>query len=444
MENVLQNFLKQYNINLNNEKVVVAVSTGIDSMVLLDLLIKSNLNLDIIIAHVNHKKRIQSDSEEEYIKNFSLKNHLKIYVKELSEEEKNCPNFQENARNIRKRFFEEVLHKENSKYLFLAHHLNDDIETILMRIVRGSNLKGYSGIEEFQYNNSYFTLRPLLKTLKDNIVDYAKNNNITYFEDSSNNEDDYTRNRFRHNIVPYLFKENNLLAKNFIDFKNKLLMASKISNEYRDLLIETRFKMLNDNKGFMFNKDEFIKLDYYMQIETLFHLLKDYKLSKDNILELIKQINSSKTNIIFNYKIKNLSLVKEYDNIYCYFYNIQNENIDIDINGEGIYRINDKLEVVVTKNNYKTLPNYKKIWYNSNKLPVKVRTKKIGDVISFNGGTKKVSRVLIDKKVSFINRQNALLLVKDDKVLAIFDYFRSSDLKKTDQDDLIIELREKN
>ena len=101
----------------------------------------------------------------------------------------------------RLQFFNDVMNKHNSKYLFLAHHLNDDIETSLMHIIRGSSLKGYSGIEEVVINkDNKYLLRPFLTVLKDDIINYSKEYNIKYFEDESNNSDCYTRNRVRHNI----------------------------------------------------------------------------------------------------------------------------------------------------------------------------------------------------------------------------------------------------
>ena len=142
---------------LNREKALVACSTGVDSMVLLHLAIKALPITQIVVAHVNHQKRLQSEIEEAYIKKFCDERGIKCYVMRLDHIDDG--NFQSIARNKRYKFFEDIAKKENIKYILLAHHANDNLETIIMRLLKSSSLKGYGGIEkETIYHNNINTI----------------------------------------------------------------------------------------------------------------------------------------------------------------------------------------------------------------------------------------------------------------------------------------------
>ena len=165
MIKLLEQFLNKHNINLVNENICIGISTGVDSTVLLHSLLnlKKKINFNLILCHVNHGKREQSNIEEQYIIDFSKENNLILEVLHLNLTEIEEDNFQSAARIKRLEFFNDVMNKYNSNYLFLAHHLNDDIETSLMHIIRGSNLKGYAGISEVVINNNNkLILRPFL------------------------------------------------------------------------------------------------------------------------------------------------------------------------------------------------------------------------------------------------------------------------------------------
>ena len=193
-------FLKD---NINDEYVVIGVSGGVDSMVLLSI-IKNHISSKIVCAHVHHNLRVESDSELEFVKEYCTNNGIIFESTKLEYDNKFS---EEVARNKRYSFFEEILKKYNSKSLITAHHGDDQIETIMMKIVRGSTLKGYSGIEKVSNRSFYRIYRPLLYVTKEDIYKYAKDNNISYCDDYTNNLDEYTRNRFRKYIVPEFKKE---------------------------------------------------------------------------------------------------------------------------------------------------------------------------------------------------------------------------------------------
>ena len=195
-------------INLKyGDSIIVAVSGGPDSMALIDLVLKVKKNLDITIvcAHVNHNLRDESKEEKKFVEKYCKKNN--IIFEFLNIEHYENDNIEAQAREKRYRFFEELVKKYNSKYLLTAHHGDDLMETILMRIVRGSTLKGYSGFQKVTNMNGYKIIRPLINVTKDKILDYMKNNHLKYAIDKTNLTDEHTRNRYRKYILPALKKE---------------------------------------------------------------------------------------------------------------------------------------------------------------------------------------------------------------------------------------------
>lgn len=440
MIKALINSLKEYKLDVSGQKVVLGVSTGIDSMTLLYSLEQANLGCEIIVCHVNHGKRQESLHEEKFIRQYCQDHHLKLHVLNLSDVNFDGANFQEEARNLRYDFFFKVMEEEKSHLLLLAHHLNDDMETMLMRLIRGSNLKGYAGIEQYQIYDNKIIFRPFLNILKDDIIKFAQVNNLKFFDDYTNFTDLYTRNRIRQHIIPELFKENENVHLKFLEFKDSLVKASQYINEKRDQLIKSIACEIEG--GIHFKKNEFIAIDSFMQVEILFALLKNYQLSKKNIEELIKYIYSNRQNLNLTYK--NFTFVKEYNDIYLYFTSKKQIDINIEITDLGIYNLSEKYYLEVSKKNNKTLPNLNKVWYNSNMFPIIIRSRRDGDKINFDYGTKKVKKILIDKKVGILKRGEVLVLEKDKTILAIFGYAKSSLLPNINDCDIVIELKEKD
>ena len=201
-----------------NDRIVVGCSTGPDSMALVDMLLKirKKYNLCIIIAHVNHNVRRESIEEEHFIKNYCLENNL--FFESMIIEEYSDDNFHNEARNIRYNFFDSIVHKYSANYLMTAHHGDDLIETILMRIVRGSNLNGYGGFKMIVDMGDYKIVRPLISFTKDELENYDIENGVKYYIDSSNKKDKYTRNRYRKYVLQFLKSEDKDVHLNFLKF----------------------------------------------------------------------------------------------------------------------------------------------------------------------------------------------------------------------------------
>ena len=199
--------------NIDDEYIIVGVSAGPDSMALLHMLI-NNTSKKIICTHINHNVRKQSNEEEAFLKKYCIDNNIIFESMKITDYKEN--NFENEARKKRYEFYEKILNKYNSHTLLLAHHGDDLIETVLMKIIRGSNLEGYAGIKTYSKQKNYTIIRPLLNLTKEDIIKYNQENKIKYYIDNTNNNDKYTRNRIRLNILPLLKKENKNIHMKFL------------------------------------------------------------------------------------------------------------------------------------------------------------------------------------------------------------------------------------
>lgn len=415
MDNKILNVINKMNNILNGQSILIACSTGVDSTVLLDLALKATNIKKIVVAHVNHQKRLESDIEEAYIKEFCEKNNINCYTLKLPKG--NIGNFQEWARTKRYEFFYEIMNKESLQYLLTAHHADDNVETILMRFIKGSSLKGYAGIIEETRENNYNIYRPLLSLTKEDINGYAESNNLKYFVDSSNKEDDYTRNRIRKYIIPLLLKENPSLYQAVSVFSDTLFESSKILENQINYFVK---KEVNVNNNIIsFSVDSFLEENEFFQTEVLFSLLKPYELSTTCIKEIIKKINSPKNKIVTDIN-NDLVLIKEYGMINLVPKKVMPPNFYLKIEKDGIYQLPNNKEIVVDKNKCYLRTSCNELWYNIPELPVIIRTRKTGDSLRFKNGTKTISNYLTDKKMSQIDRMKVLLICdKEDKPMFI-------------------------
>lgn len=228
-EKVLKTITK-YNLIESGDRIVLGVSGGPDSITALIILneLKKQLNFEIVVAHINHGIRENAKLDEEYVKNFCNKLEVKCYVlhskvKEYAQKEK--IGLEEAGRKVRYDFFNEILEKENAKKIAIAHNKNDNGETIIMNILRGSGISGLKGIEPKQ--GVY--IRPLIEISRDEIEDFSKELNPCH--DESNDENEFTRNKIRNIVIPYIKKEFN---PNIIEGLNRL---SQIARE-EELFVE--------------------------------------------------------------------------------------------------------------------------------------------------------------------------------------------------------------
>ena len=240
-----QNHLSTQFPFLQKAKMLIAVSGGLDSMVLLDLISKTNI--EFAVAHCNFQLRgDESDEDENFVKSYCNENSIqgffqKFDTKQFAEDEK--LSIQVAARKLRYEWFYELLKKENFDFVLTAHHLDDQLETFLIHFSRGTGLEGLTGIP----SQNDKIIRPLLVFSREEIENFANENNISWREDSSNSSDKYLRNKIRHQIVPILkelhptFLENFQKTQEFLN-ESQALIEDEVNLKYNDVVQEDENK----------------------------------------------------------------------------------------------------------------------------------------------------------------------------------------------------------
>lgn len=416
----IQDFLQ----SLNNTKVLIACSTGVDSMTLLHLVMNYYPNELIYVAHINHKVRKESDIEEEYITKFCKDNNLKLFKKSLDPIDSN---FESTARSLRLGFFEDICLKEDINNVLLAHHAKDNLETVLMRLLRSSSLRAYGGISLLTKYHNINLYHPLITTSKEEIIKYADEHNIKYFEDATNKSSDYERNRIRNEVIP-IYLNGKEYSEAITNFSNTLIEASNYIDKQRDEYIK---KYVDKNQNISFSIDSFINLDPFLQKQALFELLKPFNLTLVCINEILKNINSSNNKIVYNVT-NNLNFIKEYSNITLTCESIEPINYSIEITKEGTYNLIDDIKVTILKNTCNILTHSSKMCYNIDDLPITIRTRKPKDLVKrkkLNKQTLKyeyynqsLSNYLTNKKVPLLKRNKILVIEHNDSIIHVIGY----------------------
>lgn len=197
---------------IKESKNLLAFSAGVDSSALFFLLLKQNIPFDIAI--VNYNVRVQSKDEVNYAKELALKYNKQIYIKDIKLE--STSNFEKTARDIRYKFFEEIIDENSYEILITAHQLNDKLEWFLMQLTKGAGLIELIGFNEFEQKENYKIYKPLLDITKKELEEFLQKEDIKYFIDNSNFDEKYKRNYFRHNFSDKLLNDySNGIKKSF-------------------------------------------------------------------------------------------------------------------------------------------------------------------------------------------------------------------------------------
>ncbi len=421
------------------DTIVIGCSSGPDSMALVDMLLKvrDKYELSLIVAHVNHNVREESFQEAQYMKKYCDDNGL--LFESMIIEEYGDDNFHNEARNIRYNFFESLIHKYDANYLMTAHHGDDLVETVLMRLVRGSNLSGYSGFKKVVQMDGYQIVRPLIHYTKQELETYDIENDVKYFVDSSNDKDRYTRNRYRKYVIPFLKEEDSNVHHKFLKFSQELDSASRFIDKERDKALD---RCLEGNS---IRLDKFVSEDEFIQREILYYLLSEFY-QDDLIL-----VNDKHIDLIFN-------LI--YSNRANSFVNLPNEVVAnksynmLELKRETLEITSYEIEF----NDYVLLPDnhiiesIDDVMDNSNNicrlnseeitLPLIVRTRRIGDKMMVKGldGSKKVKDIFIDKKIRIDNRDSWPIVVDSKGKIVWIPGIKKSvyDKKKIDSYDIVL------
>lgn len=416
----VHNYIEKHDLIWSDDKLLVAVSGGPDSLALLHFLQMSNLvpKKAISVAHLNHGIRENAIKEQLIVQNYCEKHGIPFFTEEINVKkraETMQKGIEETARLVRYEFFEKIMAEENINKLVLAHHADDQIETILMRLVRGSSSIGWSGIQPKRNVRGGHAIRPFLSITKAEIIDYANRHELTYEIDESNSSPEYTRNRYRKEILPFLIKENPAVYAHFERFSEEtsedfryledlasdLLKKNLVKNGEQATLLLTSFK--NEANPLQ---------------RRAIHLLLRYLYNKDaslitanHIYQIIQMIQSDNPSSSLNLP-KKLTAKRSYNELHfqygerdvpAEFYHQLELNDRIELESKASIRLKLKSSVVQTNGLNGMLLDAADIT-----LPLIVRNRVNGDRMTMKGqaGSKKLKDIFIDAKIPRQERDN--------------------------------------
>lgn len=404
----MQNILVQFQSNLKpiesqKSSFLLAVSGGIDSMVLCDLFLKSNLNFSV--AHCNFQLRENdSDLDEEFVRNYCIQNQIEFHSKKFNVKEyKASGNFstQMAARDLRYAWFQKLMQENQFDFLVTAHHLNDSLETFLINLSRGTGINGLSGIQ-FQQSE---IIRPLFNISKESILEYAELNQIQWREDSSNATNDYVRNKIRHQITP-------ILNEIHPDFLNNFSKSIQILNEEKELL-QNEIQNLSEELFVKIEGNYSISIEKLNQLQPLhsylFHLFSKYGFMHP--IEIEKLMNANEGSEINSDEFR---LIKNREKL------ILSQQTKINTSEEFIVEegklMQKPLNLRLSKSEAKDFSATETLDYDKISFPLRLRRVKTGDIFFPFGmkGSKKLSKYFKDEKFSKIDKENSWLLVDDE------------------------------
>ena len=294
--------IKKYNLIEDGDKIVLGVSGGPDSISMLNILneIKNEqiMKFEIYVAHINHMIREEAIDDERYVEDYCKQNNIKCYIKRIDVMQianNKKIGTEEAGRSVRYDFFEEVLQKTNSNKIAIAHNKNDKIETIIMHLFRGSGLSGLKGIEPIRDNKF---IRPLIECERQDIEQYCEDNKLNPRIDKTNFENEYTRNKIRNIVIPYIKQEFN---PNIVHTLSRLSDVATEESDYVDrqahkvyqqILVEKTEKQIALNLK-EFNKQEKVIKNRLILLSTKQLIGSTQGIEKIHIEDIIKLCNNN-------------------------------------------------------------------------------------------------------------------------------------------------------
>ena len=423
---------------LKEARLLIAISGGLDSVVLTHLC--HVLKLDIALAHCNFNLRgAESDGDEDFVLELADNLDLDVYIERFSTEEfakDNKLSTQMAARDLRYNWFSELADSLHFDYILTAHHADDNLETFLINLSRGTGLSGLTGIPEINEN----IVRPLLPFSREELETYAKDHNLKWREDSSNASDTYLRNKLRHHVIPVLKETNANLIQNFQTTVEHLKDTTDIVEESLRAVAKRAIVDLDEHKMVLdilpFKKANNPKA-------YLYEMFKDYGFTAwDDILDLLeaqsgKQVFSEqyrlvkdRTHLILTHR--NDGVVKSSSDASFII-----EKAAINIQTPAGTLSFEAAAAVVGHQSHVIFVDQSKL-----KFPLTLRQWEEGDVFHPLGmkGKKKLSKYFKDEKLSLIAKENVWLLISEEKIVWVLNRRADERFKVTDKTSTIVKI----
>ena len=425
------NINKKYNLIENDDIIVVGFSGGPDSVFLVEMLKKLQhfFNFKIYLVHINHLLRGEdADSDENFSFEYAKKNNLEIFIKRIPVKEiakEIGKTLEEVGREERYKFFSEIYEKVGATKIATAHNKDDQIETFLFRLIRGTSLQGLEGIK-IKNNN---VIRPISEIYKKDILEYLNKNEIQYKIDKTNFENEFTRNSIRLDLIPFIEERYN------IKFKDKIFSLIKEIRENNQNNSLNLSDFIDLERRIILEKIKFLSNFDRKNLLGLFLNQKNIEVNRnkiDEINSLIKSNGTKKIDLNKTYRV-----VKDYTHLYIeekkQDYTINNSTIQLKIPSEQVFN-NFKISVEIAKNLY--IPKEKNQYlldtlYND---IIEVRYRKEGDRIFLDENhSKKIKEIFIEQKIPKDIRDRIPIFLYNNNIFWIYNV-KKAYIPKIDQD----------
>lgn len=427
-----QNHLSIHFPFLQKAKMLIAVSGGLDSMVLLDLISKTNI--EFAVAHCNFQLRgDESDEDENFVKSYCNENSIQVFfqkfdTKQFAEDEK--VSIQVAARKLRYEWFYELLVTENFDFVATAHHLDDQLETFLIHFSRGTGLDGLTGIP----SQNDKIIRPLLHFSRAEIETFAKENNLKWREDSSNSSDKYVRNKIRHHVVPILKELNPSFLDSFDNTIQNLNQAQSLVEDASRMVYRKVVQDVDNQK--IINLNELLQLPNYRAY--LYQWLMPFGFSAwQDIYDLVEAQSGKQ---IFS---EHFRLLKDRETMI-----IEPKSAKVSDEffiQENQSQLNFPLKLSFCNVNDITKSDSKTIFVDAEKLkfPLQLRQWSEGDYFYPFGmlGKKKLSKFFKDEKISVIDKEKIWLLCSENRIVWIVGKRMDDQFKVTENTQTILKIQ---
>ncbi|MCX6254703.1 MAG: tRNA lysidine(34) synthetase TilS [Bacteroidia bacterium] len=416
MLNTFKKFIAENNLIKPGNRILLAVSGGIDSMVMTHLFLQSGY--EIGIAHCNFSLRAkESDKDEEMVRKFATEHNIPFYSYRFETKvfaKKNGLSVQMAARELRYKWFEEIRKENSYDIIAVAHNLNDNIETLIINLIRGTGLTGMTGMRPVNGR----IIRPLLFATRQDIITYRNQYGIIFREDKSNADTKYTRNKIRHLVIPVLKEINPSIETTLSETAERFIGINEIVSDYIHWL---RGKTSEQKGEFITFNISLLKTHLHNKA-VIFELFKPFGITNVRLDDLRKVINGKTGGQIFTDThriIKNRKeiIVSDEDKKNEIFYSIKSipgfRKVP-EIASAGYIDITDKFEIPSD-------PSVACIDSEKISFPLFIRKWKAGDYFYPLGmrQKKKLSDYFIDKKYSRPDKENKLILESDGKIVWI-------------------------
>ncbi|MFP4524974.1 MAG: tRNA lysidine(34) synthetase TilS [Bacteroidales bacterium] len=407
-------YCSQYQLFAEKDKILLGVSGGVDSMVMLDLFIKTEVKVGI--AHVNFQLRgNEADDEQDFVRKYAMNKDIAFHTVAFDTHDyanEKGVSVQVAARQLRYNWFEEIRRKHGYSCVAVAHNKNDEVESLLINLTRGTGIRGITGIKPKQNN----VIRPVLFAERKEIMEYASLHNVPFKEDSSNLSVKYSRNRIRHNIIPEFENINprfiHTVAENIERFQS-------VCNIYDQWISEVKNDIVTWENETVYIDIEALK-NYEEKNTILFEILREFTFTKEVTKEIFKSVDSDSGKCFYSQSHK---LIKDRQYlIVAPLQQVEQRRYYIE---KGTEQVTVPVRMTlreVEKNGDYIIPkdrNIASLDYDKLVFPLIIRKWEKGDYFKPLGLNhyKKLSDFFIDRKYSLVDKERVWLLTSGEKIV---------------------------